>query len=374
MSSLASPSPSPSPSSSASSSIIYCLTFLLSLFLLGLFAPQFFPLRKNQERQPLIPMNEELDDLHLFELASNIELSHAVPKISHLRTANSHPKIAFLFLTNSDLVFAPLWQRIFQGNEHLFNVYIHADPFTKLSPPDWSIKANFIPAKKTHRGSPTLVNAARRLLANAIIDDSSNLYFALLSQRCIPLHSFKYIYGSLLGNPNSPSSYKAFGNQRRHKSYIEILFGEPHLFNRYVARGPRVMLPEISFGRFRIGSQFFILAKRHSLLVLKERMLWSKFKLPCIDLYSCYPEEHYFPTLLSMEDPKGCSHYTLTRVNWNDSIDGHPHTYHSPEVSPKLLRQLRTSNSSHSYFFARKFAPDCLKPLLKIADEAIFRD
>ncbi|KAK8350310.1 hypothetical protein V6Z11_A06G202200 [Gossypium hirsutum] len=322
MSSLASPSPSPSPSSSASSSIIYCLTFLLSLFLLGLFAPQFFPLRKNQERQPLIPMNEELDDLHLFELASNIELSHAVPKISHLRTANSHPKIAFLFLTNSDLVFAPLWQRIFQGNEHLFNVYIHADPFTKLSPPDWSIKANFIPAKKTHRGSPTL----------------------------------------------------AFGNQRRHKSYIQILFGEPHLFNRYVARGPRVMLPEISFGWFRIGSQFFILAKRHSLLVLKERMLWSKFKLPCIDLYSCYPEEHYFPTLLSMEDPKGCSHYTLTRVNWNDSIDGHPHTYHSPEVSPKLLRQLRTSNSSHSYFFARKFAPDCLKPLLKIADEAIFRD
>ncbi|MBA0784432.1 hypothetical protein Gotri_026701 [Gossypium trilobum] len=288
MSSLA--SPTPSPSSTASSSIIYSLTFLLSLFLLGLFAPQFFPLRKNQERQPPIPINKELDDLHLFELASNIELSRGVPKISHLRTANSHPKIAFLFLTNSDLVFAPLWQRFFQGNEHLFNVYIHADPFTKLSPPDWSIKANFIPAKKTH------------------------------------------------------------------------------------PRGPRVMLPEISFDRFRIGSQFFVLAKRHSLLVLKERMLWRKFKLPCIDLYSCYPEEHYFPTLLSMEDPKGCSHYTLTRVNWSDSIDGHPHTYRSPEVSPKLLRQLRTSNSSHSYFFARKFAPDCLKPLLKIAEEAIFRD
>nr|KJB84167.1 hypothetical protein B456_N007600 [Gossypium raimondii] len=337
MSSLA--SPTPSPSSSASSSIIYSLTFLLSLFLLGLFAPQFFPLRKNQERQPPIPINKGLDDLHLFELASNIELSHGVPKICHLRTANSHPKIAFLFLTNSDLVFAPLWQRFFQGNEHLFNVYIHADPFTKLSPPDWSIRANFIPAKKTHRGSPTLVNAARRLLANAIIDDSSNLYFALLSQHCIPLHSFKFIYGSLLGNPDSPSSYKAFGNQHRHKSYIEILSGEPHLFNRYVARGPRVMLPEISFDRFRIGSQFFVLAKRHSLL-----------------------------------DPKGCSHYTLTRVNWSDSIDGHPHTYRSPEVSPKLLRQLRTSNSSHSYFFARKFEPDCLKPLLKIAEEAIFRD
>lgn len=136
MSSLA--SLSSSSSASASSSIIYSLTLLLSHFVLGLFAPQFFPLRKNEERQPPIHINDELDDFHLFELASNIESSHGIPKISHIRTANSHPKIAFLFLTNSDLLFAPLWQRCFQGNEHLLNVYIHADPFTKLSPPDWS--------------------------------------------------------------------------------------------------------------------------------------------------------------------------------------------------------------------------------------------
>ncbi|XVF24611.1 hypothetical protein REPUB_Repub13aG0142200 [Reevesia pubescens] len=357
---------------SSSSPFVYSLTLFLSLFLLFVFAPQILPFRKQQQQQSQISVQDELDDLHLFQEAT-LASSPGFSKMSHLSTTNPKPKIAFLFLTNSDLVFAPLWQRFFQGNDHLFNVYVHTDLSSKLSTPEWSVKANFIKARRTERASPTLISAARRLLANAIIDDPFNLYFALLSQHCIPLHSFQYVYTSLLGNnPNAAS--KAFLTQSSHKSYIEILSNVPHLHNRYVARGKDVMLPEISFNQFRVGSQFFVLAKRHALLVLKERKLWRKFKLPCLDLDSCYPEEHYFPTLLSMQDPKGCSHYTLTRVNWTDSVDGHPHTYHAPEVSPHLLHTLRKSNSSYSYFFARKFSPDCLTPLMSIAEDVIFRD
>lgn len=89
---------------------------------------------------------------------------------------------------------------------------------------------------------------------------------------------------------------------------------------------------------------------------------------------SCYPEEHYFSTLLSMEDLKGCTQYTLTRVNWMDSTNGHPHTYQPAEISPELIYKLRQSNSTYSYLFARKFSPDCLKPLMDIADTVIFRD
>ncbi|XVE90904.1 hypothetical protein DITRI_Ditri20bG0113800 [Diplodiscus trichospermus] len=356
-------------SSSSSSPFVYFVTLFLSLFFLFLFAPQILPLSKQQ--QSPISLQGELDDLHLFQEAT-VASSRGFFKISHLGTTNPKPKIAFLFITNSDLIFAPLWQQFFQGNDNLFNVYVHADPSSKLSTPQWSIKANFIPAKPTERASPTLISAARRLLANAIIDDPFNLYFALLSQHCVPLHSFHYIYTSLPGNPNAAS--KAFLTQPSHKSYIEILSNEPYLHNRYVARGEGAMLPEVSFDQFRVGSQFFVLAKRHALLVLKERKLWRKFKLPCLDPNSCYPEEHYFPTLLSMHDPKGCSHYTLTRVNWTDSVDGHPHTYHPPEVSSDLFHTLRKSNWSHSYFFARKFSPDCLKPLMAIARDVIFRD
>ncbi|KAJ1389087.1 core-2 i-branching beta-n-acetylglucosaminyltransferase family [Sesbania bispinosa] len=75
-----------------------------------------------------------------------------------------------------------------------------------------------------------------------------------------------------------------------------------------------------------------------------------------------------------MEDPNGCTGFTLTRVNWTGCWDGHPHLYTPPEVSPELVRQLRESNSSYHHLFARKFSPECLEPLMDIADDVIFRD
>jgi hypothetical protein len=61
-------------------------------------------------------------------------------------------------------------------------------------------------------------------------------------------------------------------------------------------------------------------ALRHAVLVVRERRIWRKFREPCL---------RYFPTLLDMADPAGC---------------------------------------------ALKFAPDCLGPLMAIADTFIFKD
>ncbi|KAL5733731.1 hypothetical protein ACOSP7_033075 [Xanthoceras sorbifolium] len=353
-----------------SSPYIYSLALFVSLSLIFLFlAPQILPIK-----HPLtISLADDLDDLSLFRNATIASSRAAASKISHLSFSNPKPKIAFLFLTNSDLVFAPLWESFFSGNEHLYNIYVHADPSVKLNNPHILFKDRFIPAKRTERASPTLISAARRLLANALLDDPLNLYFALLSQTCIPLHSFQYIYHSLFGD-SSWKLFNAFSTQSKHQSFIEISSEDPNLPKRYIARGKNVMLPEVPYEDFRAGSQFFILAKRHALLVIKDKKLWRKFRLPCRNMNSCYPEEHYFPTLLSMEDPRGCSHYTLTRVNWTETVNGHPHTYRPPEVSPELIYSLRQSNSTYSYFFARKFSADCLNPLMDIAPDVILRD
>ncbi|KAL0437081.1 UNVERIFIED_CONTAM: Glycosyltransferase BC10 [Sesamum radiatum] len=358
-------------SSAPSSALIPTLTLLLSLPVLFFFlAPRFLP-----PRQISISLPDELDDLSLFHKAIAMDSANFSRRPTHLPAAKSHlssslrrPKIAFLFLTNSPLHFAPLWERFFSNVtlKH-YNIYIHADPFVRIPPSDGVFKDKIIPSKRTQRSSPTLISAARRLLATAMLDDPANAYFALISQHCIPLHSFNYLYNFLfdLGRLSRDLEFP---------SYIEILDNEPTLWDRYNARGENVMTPEVQFDEFRVGSQFFVLTRKHALTVIKDRKLWRKFKLPCLNVDSCYPEEHYFPTLLSMQDPKGCSHYTLTRVNWTDSVNGHPHTYHPLEVSPELIYRLRKSNSSYSYMFARKFSPDCLNPLMEMADSVIFKD
>ncbi|PSS04995.1 Cell wall protein [Actinidia chinensis var. chinensis] len=355
-----------------STPFVLSFALLLSLPILFHFGPRIIPPMHLQ-----ISLADELDDLALFRRAAiALPRPRSRRPVSRLGTTNPKPKIAFLFLTNTDLHFAPLWDRFFSGHERLYNVYVHADSATQVADHGGDVfSGRFIKARRTERASPTLISAARRLLAAALLDDPLNSYFAVVSQHCIPLHSFQFTYRTLFTPPPIPTeSTRKLTQFRYPTSYIEILSGEPQLLDRYNARGENIMLPEIPFDRFRIGSQFFALTRKHALLVIKDRRLWRKFRLPCLNTDSCYPEEHYFPTLLSMQDPNGCTHYTLTRVNWTDSTGGHPHTYCPPEVSPNLIHELRVSNSSYSYLFARKFSPDCLDPLMDLADKVIFRD
>ena len=78
-----------------------------------------------------------------------------------------------------------------------------------------------MPAKPTQRASPSLISATKRLLAAALVDDAANEFFALLSQSCVPIRSFNFVYRSLLSDP-------------RKRSFIEILSGEPQLPDRYL--------------------------------------------------------------------------------------------------------------------------------------------
>ncbi|TKY48704.1 acetylglucosaminyltransferase protein [Spatholobus suberectus] len=359
----------------------FILTFslLLSLPILFFVAPRILPPRP--QSVPISP-SDELDDVTLFNRAvahsNSNPHNHNPSKVFHLSSKNPSLKIAFLFLTNSDLHFAPLWALFFHdAPSHLFNIYVHADPssvnLTRPLPAPFARK--LIPSKRTFRASPTLISATRRLLATALLDDPANAYFALLSQHCVPLHSFAYVYRSLFLSPTFDSSDpQPPGLRLTYKSFVEILSHAPRLWKRYVARGRYAMMPEVPFDQFRVGSQFFTLTRRHALLVVKDRALWRKFKIPCYRDDECYPEEHYFPTLLSMQDPDGCTKYTLTRVNWTGTVNGHPYTYRPPEVSPELILRLRQSNHSESYLFARKFTPDCLEPLMRIAKSVIFKD
>ncbi|XP_068652743.1 glycosyltransferase BC10-like [Aristolochia californica] len=289
------------------------------------------------------------------------------------------PKVAFMFLTTVPLPFAPLWERFFARGNHtrLFNIYIHADPSRPYPLPfDGAFTGRVIPSSKpTRRAHHSLVAAARRLIAHALLDDPANSMFVLLSPSCIPLRSFPFVYRTLTNGSG--------------KSFIEILAGEPGIEERYNARGEGSMVPAVPFESFRVGSQFFALARRHARVVVNDTALWSRFRRPCRDSESCYPEEHYFSTLLSMRDPLGCVPATLTHVDWTGSVGGHPRTYWPEEVGEEMIRDLRSARPRYGqdlvwgegmnkrwdpFLFARKFAPECLEPLMRIADEFILED
>ncbi|KAK7384714.1 hypothetical protein VNO78_30415 [Psophocarpus tetragonolobus] len=280
-------------------------------------------------------------------------------------------KVAFMFLTNKLLPLALLWESYFNQtptSKNLFNIYVHADPTFAYHAPFSGVFSNrVIPSQPTMRFSPTLAAAARRLLAHALLDDRGNSMFVLLSPACIPLHSFNFTYHALL---------------RDDKSFIEILDNEETIYDRWAARGTHA--PEVRLEDFRVGSQFWALTRRHAQLVVSDRVLWPKFNVPCLRWDTCYPEENYFPTLLSMWHPEECVHATLTHVNWTGRVDGHPRTYEAWEVGPELIRSMREdkprygdgngNGRSDPFLFARKFTADALQPLMKIANDVIFRD
>ncbi|CAH9086868.1 unnamed protein product [Cuscuta europaea] len=295
------------------------------------------------------------------------------------KPAGKPRKLAFMFLTTTPLPFAPLWELFFRdAPRDLYNVYVHADPTYNYTLPFTGVFAGrVIPSSKpTRRNTPTLAAAARRLLAEALVHDRLNHMFALLSPLCIPLHSFSFTYAAVAGSD---------------RSFIEVLANEPWARGRWAERGETAMLPEVKFEDFRIGSQFFILTRKHAMTVVRDRRVWPKFTLPCVVADECYPEEQYFPTLLSMVDPQGCTTATLTHVDWTESHDGHPRTYNASEVGPELIRSLRIdrprygneemngsdpslANRHDPFLFARKFSPDSLGRLMSIAKESILKD
>ncbi|KAJ7557894.1 hypothetical protein O6H91_04G014100 [Diphasiastrum complanatum] len=157
----------------------------------------------------LAPANSAVPNAKNSALLQNIQDYIQADRIDCLELTESgrgKPKLAFLFLTtNSKLPFASLWNLFFKGNENLYSIYIHSDPLL-LNQQNRNIGAfwgRFIPSGQTQHGTASLIQATRRLFANALLDDPLNEYFALVSEHCIPLYSFKYIYSKITASNQS---------------------------------------------------------------------------------------------------------------------------------------------------------------------------
>ncbi|GBG72883.1 hypothetical protein CBR_g12603 [Chara braunii] len=261
-------------------------------------------------------------------------------------------KVAFLFLTRGPLPFAPLWQRFFRGHEDKFSVYVHATPgfsFSEDSPEVF--QSAMIRSQKVRWGEPSLVDAERRLLATALVD-FQNQRFVLLSESCVPITNFTYVYKYLMGT---------------NKSFTDCINDQsPWGRGRYRWE----MMPEIHIDQWRKGAQWFGLNRQHAVAVISDSKYYPKLRKYCVP--HCYVDEHYLPTMLSIIDARGLANRTTTYTDWSRGGQ-HPRTFSAQDITAEFIRSIQndarcTYNGQPNqpcWLFARKFEPSALHPLMK---------
>ncbi|VFQ90371.1 unnamed protein product [Cuscuta campestris] len=162
----------------------------------------------------------------------------------------------------------------------------------------------------------SMCDAERRLLANALLD-ISNEWFVL--QACIPLQNFSIVYHYI-----SRSRYSFMGVVDDQGYYGR---------GRYNAK----MSPTVNLTDWRKGSQWLEVNRKLVVDIIKDEVYYPKFEQFCRP--ACYVDEHYFPTMLSMESPGLLANWSLTWVDWSR---GGPHhtTYGKCDITDQLFKKI----------------------------------
>lgn len=203
-----------------------------------------------------------------------------------------------------------------------------------------------------------MIDAERRLLGSALLD-FSNERFVLLSEACIPLFNFTTTYNYLINAP---------------KNFVS-LFDEPGKVGR--GRYSPKMSPQISLSQWRKGSQWFAIKRKLAIEIVSDSKYYPIFQKYCSP--PCFADEHYIPTLINILCLDENSNRSVTWVDWSKIGTPHPGTFGKKAVSAKFLNHIRfganctTNNGSNNsttslcFLFARKFLPETLQSLLRIA-------
>ncbi|XP_042519616.1 glycosyltransferase BC10-like [Macadamia integrifolia] len=265
------------------------------------------------------------------------------------------PKIAFLFLARKDLPLDFVWWGFFENADALnFSIYVHSEPgflfdeSTTRSPLFYGRQLS--KSVKVMWGESSMIEA-ERLLLGAALRDPANQRFVLLSDSCVPLYNFSYMYNYVMASP---------------RSFVDS-FVDTHE-GRY---NPK-MSPVIPKDKWRKGSQWITLVRKDARVIVDDDIIFPVFKRFCkrrppVDprkikqnpkiqkQHNCIPDEHYVQTLLSMNELEGdVERRTLTYTLWNQSttdMEGnawHPMTFNYSNACPQQIREIKEIN--HVYY------------------------
>ncbi|CAL2251235.1 unnamed protein product [Prunus armeniaca] len=246
--------------------------------------------------------------LAFFKLHSQPDLYSSPSSLSIARSRLSRhgnnfsgpPKIAFLFLARRSLPLDFLWGSFFEkADMPNFSIYIHSAPGFSFD--ESTTRSHFFYGRQLTNsiqvgwGESSMIEAERLLFATAL-EDPANQRFVLLSDSCVPLYNFSYIYNYLMASPRSFVD-----------SFLDVKEG------RY---NPK-MSPNIPKQKWRKGSQWIALVRSHAEVLVDDEVVLPAFRKFCkrrppldarkgklnIKLqkqHNCIPDEHYVQTLLTV--------------------------------------------------------------------------
>ncbi|KAG9131247.1 hypothetical protein Leryth_006113 [Lithospermum erythrorhizon] len=328
---------------------------------------EHIPLAIQEQAQQQMPFQEPKPLLNIppkppeaMHSMSDEELLHRAATMSHLEKSRIDyvPKVAFMYLSRGDLPLAPLWERFFAGNEGRYSIYVHTQPFYNGNAPPQSVFHNRrIPSKTVEWGKFSMIEAERRLLANALLD-VTNQRFVLLSEACIPLYNFSTVYKYLIEST---------------QTFVES-YDDPSNVGR--GRYNHRMQPHVTLRQWRKGSQWFEVDRELAVDIIRDVLYYNLFKRYCKP--DCYSDEHYLPTMLTMKFWYKNANRTLTWVDWSKG-GPHPTRFGRYEVNVDLLNHLRTGECLYNgkptnvcHLFARKFTYLSLSRLLLYSQKALY--
>ncbi|KAL6615845.1 hypothetical protein ACP70R_038115 [Stipagrostis hirtigluma subsp. patula] len=275
-------------------------------------------------------------------------------------------KVAFLFLVRAGVPLDFLWDAFFRrrGGEVLRVRALGAGVLDRTTTGSPYFYGRQLPRSvKVAWGEATMVEAERMLFA-AALEDPLNQRFVLLSDSCVPLHNFSYIYTYLMASP---------------KSFVDSFVDK--MDKRY---NPN-MSPAIRKDKWRKGSQWVTLIRKHAEVVVGDKRAIQVFRRHCKMVvtqtllgqktnarrlgfsfrrkqifngaarkeHDCIPDEHYVQTLFSIKGLENeLERRTLTYTSWNqssnpkDKMTWHPVTYEYDTTGPEHISAIKAKYRS----------------------------
>jgi len=263
-------------------------------------------------------------------------------EINNLEKINKHTnkpkaKLAFCFLTIDNIHQDKYWQLFFNNNNDRYNIYIHPKYPDKVS--NYFKKYIIKELIETKWGDLSLVNATINLYREAYKDEDNKI-FILVSDSCIPIYDFDYIYNKFI-NEYDMNNVINIINTRDNQITL-------HYNNRFIPlhkKNPK-MFP--SFNKFKKQSQ------------------WCAFNRPTVNFIinnnytelfntSHVPDEHYFINIFEYFNIP-YKNIKMTFDNWIEKSDNKykpfPKTY--TKINPKIINNIKKTKA----LFMRKVVPE----------------